>query len=139
MRQLAKLKLREDEAIHQYFIRAQELLKRLHYAGQEVSETLFNAMILNGLPQRYEHFVVQESFNPAESFVELRKRLTNLNRAADREMMWRRINTLPCQQRKLLIKLVYTVHSNHILGRLFLSLVDPNARDWVLYITNLVI
>ena len=77
MRQLARLQLREDEAIHQYFIRAQELVTRLHHAGEELSETLFNAMVLNGLPQRYEHFVVQESFNPAENFVELRKRLTN--------------------------------------------------------------
>ena len=34
-------------------------------------------MVLNGLPQRYEHFVVQESFKPAENFVELRKRLNN--------------------------------------------------------------
>ena len=34
-------------------------------------------MVLNGLPERYEHFVVQESFNPAGSFVELRTRLTN--------------------------------------------------------------
>ena len=34
-------------------------------------------MVFNGLPQRYEQFVVQESFNPAENFVELRKRLTN--------------------------------------------------------------
>ena len=50
-------------------------------------------------------------------------------RAADREMMWRRISTLPCQQRMLLIKLVYTLHSNHILGRLFLSLVVPKALD----------
>ena len=55
----------------------QELVTRLHHAGEELSETLFNAMVLNGLPQRYEHFVVQESFNPAENFVELRKRLTN--------------------------------------------------------------
>ena len=77
VRQLAKLQLREDEALHQYFIRAQELFTRLHHAGEELSETLFNAMVLNGLPERYEHFTVQESFNPAESFVELRTRLTN--------------------------------------------------------------
>ena len=77
MRQLPRLQLREGEAIQQYFIRAQELVTRLHHAGEEVSETLFNAMVLNGLPQQYEHFVVQESFNPAENFVELRKRLTN--------------------------------------------------------------
>ena len=77
MRQLARLQLREDEPIHQYFIRAQEMATRLHHAGEELSETLFNAMVLNGLPQGYKHFVVQESFNPVENFVELRKRLTN--------------------------------------------------------------
>ena len=49
----------------------------MNNAGEEISETLFNAKVLNGLPQRYEHFVVQENFNPAENFVELRKRLTN--------------------------------------------------------------
>ena len=49
----------------------------MHHAGEEFSETLFNAMVLNGLPQRYEHFVVQDSFNPVENFVELRKCLTN--------------------------------------------------------------
>ena len=70
MRRLARLQLQEDEAIHQYFIRAQELVTRLHHAGEERSETLFDAMVLNGLPQRYENFVVQESFNPAENFVE---------------------------------------------------------------------
>ena len=77
MRQLAKLQLREDKPIHQYFIRAQEMVTRLHHAGQELSETLFNAMVLNGLPQRYKHFLVQESFNPVENIEELRKRLTN--------------------------------------------------------------
>ena len=77
MRQLARLQLREDEAIHQYFIRMQELVTRLHHAREELSETLFNAMVLNGLPQWYERFVIQESFNPAENFVELSKRLTN--------------------------------------------------------------
>ena len=34
-------------------------------------------MILNGLPERYEYFVVQESFNHAGNFVELRSRLMN--------------------------------------------------------------
>ena len=77
MRQLARLQLREDEAIHQYFIRAQELVTRLHHTGEELSETLFNAVVLNGLPKRYQQFVVQESFNPAEKFLELRKRLNN--------------------------------------------------------------
>ena len=34
-------------------------------------------MVPNGLPERYEYFVVQENFNPAGSFVERRTRLTN--------------------------------------------------------------
>ena len=81
MRQLSRLQLREDEAIHHNFIRAQQLFIRLHHAGEELSETLFNEMVLNGLPQRYEHFVVQESFNPEENYVELRKRLTNFDKS----------------------------------------------------------
>ena len=124
MKQLARLQLQDDKDIHQFFIRAQELLNRLHHAGEELSETLFRAMVLNGLLQRYEHFVVQESFNLAEKFVELRRRLSKFKgTAADREMMWRRITILPCQQRSLPIKLVYTFHSNHMLGILFLSFV----------------
>ena len=50
---------------------------RLEHAGEHLSETLLKAMVLNGLPERYGHFVVQENFNPAGSFVELRTRLMN--------------------------------------------------------------
>ena len=77
MRQLSRLQLKEDEALHNYFIRAQELSTRLEQAGEHLSEPLLNGMVLNGLPERYAHFVVQESFNPAGTFVELRTRLTN--------------------------------------------------------------
>ena len=59
MIQLPKQQLQEDKAIHQYFIREQELVTRLLHACEELSETLFNAMVLNGLPQRYKKFVVQ--------------------------------------------------------------------------------
>ena len=57
----------------------EELLTRLQEAGEAVSETLFNALVLNGLPMRYESFVIQESFNPATNFTELRKRLQNFH------------------------------------------------------------
>lgn len=76
LRQLAKLTLKDDETLHDYFIRAQELLQRLHIAGEHLSR-LFKAMVINGLTQRFEHFLVQESFQPAGSFVELI--LTRLN------------------------------------------------------------
>ena len=77
MQQLARLQLEEDEAIHNYFILAQELSTRLEHVGEHLSEHLLNAVGLNGLPEPYEHFVVQKSFNPADSFVELRARLMN--------------------------------------------------------------
>ena len=38
---------------------------------------MLNAIVLNGIPERYQHFVVQKSFNPAGSFVELRTKLMN--------------------------------------------------------------
>ena len=77
MRQLARLQLQEDEALHNFFIRAPDLSTRLEHAGEHLPEPSLNAMVLNGLPERYEHFVVQESFNPAGSFVELRTRMMN--------------------------------------------------------------
>ena len=72
--QLAPLQLKDAEDFDSFFIRGQELLTRLQEAGEAVSETLFN-----GLPMRYESFVIQESFNPATNFTELRKRLQNFH------------------------------------------------------------
>ena len=77
--QLARLQLEETEDLDSFFIRGKELLTRLQEAGEAVSETLFNALVLNGLPMRYESFVIQESFNPATNFRELRKRLQNFH------------------------------------------------------------
>ena len=78
VRQLSRLPLGEEEKLHEYFIRSQELLmSRLTETGENMTETLFNALVINGLPDRYEHFVVQESFNPASTFTELRTRLQN--------------------------------------------------------------
>ena len=75
VRQISRLQL--DEKLSEYFIRAQELMSRLTEAGEKISETLFNALVVNGLPEKYEHFVVQESFNPAANFTELQTRLLN--------------------------------------------------------------
>ena len=77
--QLARLQLEDAEDSVSFFIRGQELLTSLQKAGEAVSETLFNALVLNGLPMRYESFVIQESFNPAANFTELRKRLQNFH------------------------------------------------------------
>ena len=77
--QLARLQLEDSEGLYSFFIRGQELLTRLQEAGEAVSETLFNALVLNGLPMRYESFVIQEGFNPLTKFTELRKRLQNFH------------------------------------------------------------
>ena len=73
--QLGCLQLKKNDALHSYFIHAKELSTRLEHEGEHLSETLLNVMVLNGLSERYEHFVVQESFNPVGSFGELRTRL----------------------------------------------------------------
>ena len=55
------------------FVRSQELMTRLNEAGEAITDTLFNALVINGLPD----IVVQESFQPAKTFPELRTRLRN--------------------------------------------------------------
>ena len=77
--QPASLQLEDAEDLDSFFIRGQELLTRLQEAGEAISETLFNALVLNGLPMRYESFVIQENFNLATNFTELRKRLQNFH------------------------------------------------------------
>ncbi|XP_046863339.1 uncharacterized protein LOC124457093 [Xenia sp. Carnegie-2017] len=77
VRQISRLQLGESENLSEYFIRSQELMSRLTEAGENISETLFNALVINGLPEKFEHFVVQESFNPTANFSKLRTRLQN--------------------------------------------------------------
>ena len=54
--QLARLLLEGAEDLDSFFIRGQELITRLQEEGEAVSETLFNNLVLNGLPMRYESF-----------------------------------------------------------------------------------
>ena len=75
--QLAKLRLESEEDLDDYFVRSQELMTRLSEAGEVITDTLFNALVINALPDSYEHLVVQESFQPAKTFPELRTRLRN--------------------------------------------------------------
>ena len=65
--QLARPQLNEDDALHDYFFRAQEMSIRLEHAREKFSETLVNAMVLKGLPERHEHFVMQESSTMLEA------------------------------------------------------------------------
>ena len=49
MAQLARLQLEDAEDLNSFFIRGQELFTRLQEVGDADSETLFNALVLNGL------------------------------------------------------------------------------------------
>ena len=80
--QLALLQFEDAEELDSIFIRGEELFTRLQEEGETVSETLFNASVLNALPMRYESFIIQESFNPATKFTELRKKLQNFHEKA---------------------------------------------------------
>ena len=88
--QLAKLRLGSEEDLDDYFVRRQELMTWLSGAGEAITETLFNALVINGLPDSYEHFVVQESFQPAKTFPELRTRLSNYNNSRNARC-WERL------------------------------------------------
>ena len=44
-------------------------------AGEAITDTLSNALVINGLPDRSECFVVHACFNPAKIFSGLRMRL----------------------------------------------------------------
>ena len=79
--QLANLRLCPTEKLDDYFVRKQEPMTKLSDAGERVSDTLFNALVINGLPEQYELFVVQESSQPTTTFQELRTRLRNLEDA----------------------------------------------------------
>ena len=70
--QVARMQLKPEEALHECFIRAQELMTRLSDAGERISETIFVMLVLNGLPERIGNFVVHESFNPSTNYTELR-------------------------------------------------------------------
>ena len=53
VRQISRLQLDKNGKLSEYFIRAQELMSRLTEAGEKISETLLNALVVNGLPERY--------------------------------------------------------------------------------------
>ena len=49
--QQAKLCLSPAEKLDDYFVRSQELMTRLSDAGERISDTFFNALVINGPPR----------------------------------------------------------------------------------------
>ena len=75
--QLAEVHLGQTENLDDNLVKSQELMTRIRDADERFSDTLFNALVINSLPEQYKHFVLQESSQPATTIQELRTRLLN--------------------------------------------------------------
>ena len=73
--QLTNLRLSTDETVSSYLLRSQELISQLRNAGEDMSDSLVNSFILQGLPSDFESFVTMEGFNVSSSSMDLRYRL----------------------------------------------------------------
>lgn len=73
--QLTNLRLSNDEKISGYLLRTQELVSQLVGAGENMSDSLINSFILQGLPNDFESFITMEGFHPSTSVMDLRHRL----------------------------------------------------------------
>ena len=79
MAQLSQLKMCDPETMPEYLIRGQELATRVRQSGEQLSDSLLSTMVLNGLPDRFNQFAIQESFDPSTDFAQLRDRLESFN------------------------------------------------------------
>ena len=66
--QLVKLRLGSEEDLDDYFVRSQELMTLLSEAGETITDTLFNDLVINGLPDSYGHFWCKRAFNQPRRF-----------------------------------------------------------------------
>ena len=72
--QLIRMQLRISDELNIFFIRGQQLITKLQEAGEAVSETFFNALVLNGLQVKYESGVLQKILNPAHTLLGKRRK-----------------------------------------------------------------
>ena len=74
---LTSLRMKSEEALADYFCRAEELQLDLREAGENVSDTMFIAMIMQGLPQEYETVATLLNHGEPKSYTEIKQVLTN--------------------------------------------------------------
>ena len=75
--QLTDLKMRGDETLTDYFCRAEELQIDLEEAEEPISETMFSAIVLKGLPKEFETAVTLLNHGEQKTFAEMKTTLTN--------------------------------------------------------------
>ena len=57
MTRLTGIKMESNEAVTDYLIRAEEMQMDLHEVGEHMSDSMFKAIVLKGLPREYDNIV----------------------------------------------------------------------------------
>ena len=77
MTQLTGLKMTSGEKVTDYLAKAEGLKLDLAEAGEVVSDALFTAMILKGLPSDFDSVVAVLNFGTAKEYYEMKQDLVN--------------------------------------------------------------
>ena len=77
MSQLTGLKMTTGEKVTEYLTKAEGLKLDLEEAGEAVSDALFTAMVLKGLPNDFDSVVAVLNFGSAKTYHEMKQDLVN--------------------------------------------------------------
>ena len=78
--QFVTIKMRDDETVTDYIIRAEGTISALKAAGQTVEDTLAQCIIMNGLPQKYDTFcAVMTQCEKDKTFLEFKTALKSFD------------------------------------------------------------
>lgn len=77
MRNLTSIRMDNGEAMDDYLLRAEDLQMELVDAGEKVSESMFKAMVLKGLPREYDHVATVINYGIEKDWAETRQDLKN--------------------------------------------------------------
>ena len=77
MSQLTGLKMTSGEKVTDYLTKAEGLKLDLAEAGETISNTLFSAMVLKGLPSDFDSVVAVLNFGAQKSYEEMKQDLVN--------------------------------------------------------------
>ena len=90
-------------------------MTRLSEVGEAITGTLFNALVINGMYDSYERFLVQESFQPAKAFPQLRTRFHKEGSIWREDWTWSRCHA-SCGEKERSVKewMLCVLSENHM-------------------------
>jgi transposase InsO family protein len=77
MTKLTSIRMAQGETITDYLTRAEDLQMDLKEVGEEVSDSMFVAMVLKGLPHEYDAIITLLNYGEKKTFDELKQDLIN--------------------------------------------------------------